>query len=294
MQIELDIIKWFQSFANSFTDVLGELFTILGEQYVLVAVLAFIYFVYNKKTAESIAYSVFLSLCLNNTLKGIVKADRPFQVDNEILGKRAQTATGFSFPSGHTQAAAVFYTSLGKQFKSKKAWTFFIIIIFLVGLSRVYLGVHFPRDIVAAVILGVATAIFGSYLYEKYAYSLKSKMILFWVTALVFFPFLFIFYKPNFSDIKVYRDFYTGYALFLGFICAVYLENKYVDFDCSSPLKTRLIRFSIALLIFIIIQFGLKAILPSENIFFDMLRYFMVTFVTMGLYPLTFKKFKLL
>ncbi|HHU55617.1 MAG TPA: phosphatase PAP2 family protein [Acholeplasmataceae bacterium] len=293
MNFELNIIKWFQEIANDFTDILGEGITILGEQVIIVAIVAFIYFVYNKKAGEYIAYSVFLSACINGAIKGLVRAPRPFQVDNSIVGKRAQTATGFSFPSGHTQAAASFYTAIGKIFKNKKIWIVIGIIIFLVGVSRIYLGVHFPRDVIVGAALGVGSAILGFYLFNLVYENPKRKFLLFFVTGLIFFPFLFVFYEENYVDIEMYRDFYITYALYFGFGTAIYIENKFVNFTCDCKLNKRIIRFIVAVILFLCLQLGLKYILPNENIFFDMLRYFLTAFIPLGIFPLTFKRFNL-
>lgn len=293
MEFEIQFIKWLQKASSGILDFLAEVITFFGEQYVVIFVLAFIYFVYNKKLGEKIAYTLFLSLGINNALKGVVKAPRPFNVDPNIIGMRQSTATGYSFPSGHTQISSTFYTSIANFIKNKKFWIFTIVLIFLVGLSRIYLGVHFPKDVVVAIILGVGIAFLGSNLYDLFGNNYKTKHILFLVTLLLLFPFAIIFYRSDYASILPFRDFYTNYALFLGFFFATLVEGKYVNFNNDSPLKQKLIRYFVAILLFIIIQFGLKVIFPDENIYFDMLRYFLVTFIPMGIYPLFFKKLKL-
>ena len=273
MNFEFEIIKWFQQISNNFLDIVAELITMLGEQYLLIIIVVFVYFVYNKKLGEIFAYSVIVS-ATNNTVKGVFQAKRPFEVNPDIVNKRPETSTGFSFPSGHSQNAATFYTSLGFIIKKKWTWIVFGVIISLVGLSRMFLGVHFLRDVIFGIILGIGIAFLGQYLFNKYGDNPRSKMILLGITALVFLPFLFIFYNPDYDAIGKFRDFYTTYALYLGFALAIIIENKYVNFMA--------------------IHFGLKSILPDENIFFDMLRYFLDGFVTLGLFPLSFKKLKLL
>lgn len=294
MGFEYNIIKWFQEISNGFLDIIAELITMLGEQYLFVIVIAFLYFVYNKKLGTSLAYSLFLSATFNNAIKGIVQAQRPFELDLEIVPKRPETATGFSFPSGHSQNSSTFYTSLGLIFKKKKLWVFFGIIIFLIALSRVYLGVHFPHDVVVGVALGISTAVLGNFLFNKYGDNLKTTVILLSTTAIIFFPFLFIFYKSNYEAMSKFRDFYTTYAMFLGFSVAIIIERYYVDFNCNTTLKRRIYRFIIALFLFGLLLLGLKAVFPANSIFFDFIRYFLTALIPIGLFPLTFKKLNLL
>lgn len=294
MDFEFEIIKWFQNISNGFLDILAELITMLGEQYLFMAVIAFIYFVYNKKLGETLAYSVFVSAAINNVIKGVVKAQRPFELDSEIISKREHTATGYSFPSGHAQNSSTFYTSIGLMIKKKKIYIIIGVVIGLIAVSRVYLGVHFPHDVIAGVLFGISAAILGDYLYNKYGMETKSRLILLSITSLIFLPFLFIYYKSDLNAMIKYRDFYNTYAMFIGFSLAITIENKYVGFTCDTPLKRRIYRFVIALVLLIGIQFGFKVLLPEENIFIDMLRYFLTIFIPLGLFPLTFKKLNLL
>lgn len=297
MDFELEIIRWFQSFSNGFTDFLGELVTILGEQYIVVIIIAYVYFVYNKKAGEYIAYSVFLSACLNGVVKGFVKAERPFQIDETIIGKRQHTATGFSFPSGHTQNAATFYTAIAKVFKNKNIWITAGIVILLVGISRIYLGVHFPRDVVAGVILGITSALFASFLYKKVDDDFKKKTVLFGVTTLIFIPFLIIFYQKDYAKYEDYKGLYVTFSLYLGFALSILIENKFVNFDCEITISKRLLRFFGAILIFIGLYVILKPLfnfINEESIILDMIRYFLLSFCALGLFPLSFKKLNLL
>ena len=114
------------------------------------------------------------------------------------------------------------------------------------------------------------------------------------ITALIFFPLLFIFYKNDFNSLSKFRDFYTTYALYIGFALAVIIENKYVNFTCNTTLKKRIYRFIIALFLFGIVNLGLKILLPNNSIFIDMFRYFLTSFVPLGIFPLLFKKLNLL
>ena len=95
------------------------------------------------------------SLLVNNILlKNIVERPRPYDIIEE-LQPLITRPKDFSFPSGHTgssfAAAAVFYRNLPKQFG---IWM--ILLAALIGLSRLYLGVHYPTDVLAGMLLGIA------------------------------------------------------------------------------------------------------------------------------------------
>jgi undecaprenyl-diphosphatase len=92
---------------------------------------------------------------LNLLLKGFFERERPNV--NRII-----EADGFSFPSGHSMGSMIYYGFLGylvirskRKPISKLGWGFlFIIVIFLIGVSRIYLGVHYPSDILAGYTAG--------------------------------------------------------------------------------------------------------------------------------------------
>lgn len=93
---------------------------------------------------------------LNDVIKTLVDAPRPFQTRPDVLRPgAADTAPGSSFPSGHTQSAAIFWTLAASQFKRAWFWLLAAPIVAAVALSRVYLGVHYPRDILGGLAVGL-------------------------------------------------------------------------------------------------------------------------------------------
>ena len=109
--MELDILRAIQSIANPFLDVLFLLITILGEQTIIVVLMESIYWSYDKVLGEYIVYSSLTGVLVNNSIKDIFKMQRPIGEDG-IRSLRVETATGYSFPSGHTQQATTFYGTL--------------------------------------------------------------------------------------------------------------------------------------------------------------------------------------
>lgn len=294
---EITILKSLRGISSSFLDSLMQIITMLGEEYVLIGVIAIFYFLYDKEIGKKIIFTLFVSLLLNNTLKGLIKYPRPFVYDPSLDAVRKETATGFSFPSGHTQSATTLYSSvamfgnLDKKTKlSKKTiWIIAIIIFTLVGFSRMYLAVHYPKDVIVGVILGIASVFLCSYLFKLSKDDSKKLLIIHIIIFAIFLPFLFIFYKDSYLEIKIYKNFYSSFAMYSGFILANLIDNKFVNFTCNTSLKKKILRLFGVVICFAIIQFGLKLILPSESIFFYFLRYFLLTFVSLGIYPLAFK-----
>lgn len=290
-EFELRIIQWMRDIATPFTDAVFEVITSLAEQLVLVFALILIYFFYSKKVGQNFVFTFFVGSLLNNSIKGLVGRVRPFNHElADFEPARAETATGYSFPSGHSQNAAVSYTLLSRLINKKWAkWTAGII-IGAVGISRLFLGVHYPTDVIAGIALGVGCALVGSYLHKKYEPDFQKQMVLYGLVALFFLPFVSIFWRETYEQTLPFKDFYTAYAFFLGYVIAVYFEHRFVDFDCSQPVRIRIIRCALAIVIVIGCYFGLKLAFPENSLFFDMLRYFLLSVITLGIYPIAAKK----
>lgn len=275
--MELEILRHIQSIANPFFDFLFQLITMCGEQIVLISIISIIYWALDKKFGEYIAYSVLTSVLLNNAVKDIFKMKRPIGEEG-IRTLREKTATGYSFPSGHTQSSASFYGAMAIYLKKKAMYIIATIMIISIGFSRLYLGVHYPKDVIVGGILGVLTSLICYKLYNRF----EDKMLLYVITFIVFIPALIFAHSA---------DFIKGMGTYLGFVIGMYIEKKYVNFSIEGSTTVKVIRVLLGILILLVLQVGLKAIFPSETIF-SFIRYALISFVGIGIYPMIFKKFK--
>lgn len=122
----------------------------------------------DKKNAIAFVINIGVISILNFVLKNIFARTRPEDI-NLI------TETGYSFPSGHSSLSMAFYGYLIYVINTKCASKplkvvssiFFSIVILLVGLSRIYLGVHFASDVLAAFMLSLSYLIIYVDILEK-------------------------------------------------------------------------------------------------------------------------------
>lgn len=123
---------------------------------IIVTVLLFI-FIKNKKMGISIFTNLFIITGLNLVLKNILQRPRP--TDYRIINE-----TGYSFPSGHSMISMAFYGYLiyliYKYVKNKyikiSLIAFLSILIVLIGISRIYLGVHYTSDVLAGFLISIS------------------------------------------------------------------------------------------------------------------------------------------
>lgn len=296
--LELDFLHLLRNLSNKALDSIFEIITFFGEQYAIIIILVILYYAVSKKIGQRILYSIVTSINFNNFLKLIIKRPRPFSDvhQNPVVPARLETASGYSFPSGHTQNASVTYSSLSINFKKKYVIIPSIILIVLIGFSRLWLGCHYPSDVICGLIFGVSAAFLLNYIHSKLEDSKKKKYYLYIITSLIFLPFIVISFINFYSGKAEYfltKDAFVSYGLMVGAFCGIFLEEKVLDFKDTTNKKLKLLRtifgFVFVILVYLILSFIFKKINPECPIL-DIIRYFMISFTALGIYPIVTKK----
>ena len=130
----------------------------------------------NRKISFSIILNLVIATILNIILKNIVQRPRPDEY-------RLITETGYSFPSGHSMVSMAFYGYFiyltFKYLKNKKLKvlliTFLSILIILIGITRIYLGVHYTSDVIAGFLISICYLIIYTSLVKKYILEKEDK-----------------------------------------------------------------------------------------------------------------------
>jgi len=246
-------ILWVQSFSTPFLDGLFTVATFLGEEQFYLVFLPLIYWCLDKRTGIRLAYVFLLSAYVNLFLKDVFAIPRPD--DPRIRFLRRETSP--SFPSGHAQGATVVWGYLATQWHNVAFWTIAIVLIFLCSLSRMYVGVHFPQDLVGGIVIGVLYLLAFNWLATNWSRKWAKMPLVAKASLWVIVPTGLLIAHPS-EDAAVTMGALAGMGL--GFL----LEGKLVGFSADGLWWRRVLRFLVGLILIGAFYVGLKAIFPTE------------------------------
>jgi undecaprenyl-diphosphatase len=294
---EMQLMEWLQSHIGSS----GAGFWILsnlsafGEELLMVAIMGFLYWGLNKEFGKYVGLNVLVVNVWNPIIKNLVlrlrpyfvpgyniKALRPVDGSKDVMDVAAQ---GYSFPSGHSSNAVTVYGSLAAHEKKRGwLWAIAVVLPLLVGFSRVFVGVHYPTDVLCGFVLG-ALVVFLIPLLRK---AVKNRWLFYGILLLTSLP-GFFFCKTN--------DYFTSFGMMLGFMAAEPFEERFVNFKNTNNINRCVLRTAVGGLIYFGLNTLLKlpfpsAILDAGNFLAHLirtLRYAVVLFTVIGVYPMLFK-----
>ena len=158
----MEILYWFESIRIPVLNEFMLLITRFGEETLfLVAALTMLWCIDKKKSYYLLAVG-FLGLIGNQFLKITCRIPRPWVQDPNftILEQAREAASGYSFPSGHTQTAVGTFGSIAYTTKNRIIKYLCVVICILVPVSRMYLGVHTPLDVSVAATMALILVYF--------------------------------------------------------------------------------------------------------------------------------------
>ena len=167
MAWEFDLLYWFQGLHHPVLDKIAVAVTSLGNSGIfwILLTIAMLVFCREKKAAWTSALALVFSLLVCNVLlKNLVARDRPCWVDPsvELLVKMPRD---FSFPSGHASASFASAVSVFLYYRKQGIAT--LVLASGIALTRLYLFVHFPTDVLVGMLLGILEAL-AAYVIVQY------------------------------------------------------------------------------------------------------------------------------
>ncbi|MCK9191722.1 MAG: phosphatase PAP2 family protein [Sphaerochaetaceae bacterium] len=265
--MQKEILLFFLSISSPLLDAVANIGSFFGEQSILIILLAWILYTDDKHKAYAVSGPILTASLSMSLIKAIVKAPRPFQVLDEIDGKRLTTATGYSFPSGHTTIASSMYFAIARAYKNKKVTVICTVLVVWVALSRMYLGVHWPIDVLVGLSIGLACTLFLYPVFYNISKNPEKKYKVSWILSTVFFACaipLTVLLQLKMVDEVAYADFLKTLSIAAGAYFGFARECKKLNYKTDGTVLKKALRivlsaaFSLAIIASLKQAFGVK------------------------------------
>ena len=297
----MDFLRLLEGLRTPFLDQVFQFFTFFGEETLFMVVAMTFFWCIDKKTGYFLLYVSFLGNTINSFLKLIFVVPRPWALDPKfsiVESARAQ-ATGYSFPSGHTQNAAGLFLGVARARKELWIRIVCIVITLLVGFSRMYLGVHTPADVITSLGVALLLVMLAYPLFYR-AWNNPNWFILL-IGALLAIGAALIVYIECFPmpanailqfSTECIESAYKMVGGSVGFAFVLWLETRYIRFSEKAVWWVQILKVAFGLALVIAVRMLLKepllALFGGHNAG-NALRYFLMVVTGGALWPLTFR-----
>ena len=303
----MSFLYFLEGLRNPILDFLFSVITLCGEETVFMAVGMILFWCVDKYQGYYLLSVGFIGTVTNQFLKMVCRVPRPWVKDPSftIVESAREAATGYSFPSGHTQTSVGLFGGLALENRNKILRTVAIILCVLVPLSRMYLGVHTPLDVLVSTGIALLLIFALSPLFKRAAKSPKvmyaillsmTGLMVAYLCFICFFRFPESVYLPeNVGNlVSAQKNGFTLMGCILGLLVVYTVDLKWMKFDTRATLWGQLIKAAGGLLLVLaakeLLRFPLDAILPKDS-WARLLRYFLIVIVGGVLWPMTFRYF---
>lgn len=259
------LLQDFRAKTDAFLSPVMDFVTKFCVSYWAIAMIALVYWVFDKNAGKKILSGFCFSVLINGFLKLVCCVYRPWIKDTRVepWGDAKVAATGYSFPSGHSTWSTSIYGGVGMWQRKHYKWVcglmFFLIAITL--FSRNYLGVHTPQDVIVGC-LSSFLMMFVACTLEKWSDKDPDKRdIIYMIGGLVLCVALVIFYNLKSYPLdyladgsllvdpaKMKADSYEGIGVVSSYVVCRYFARRHFDFESAMVKKDRFIVAVIAII----------------------------------------------
>jgi len=273
--------------------------TELGGELPFLVIALVVFWCVDKRRGYYVLSVGFLGTLTNQFMKLWFRIPRPWVQDPAftILEQAREAATGYSFPSGHTQNAVGTFGALTVTSKTKWIRWITLALAVLVPFSRMYVGVHTPKDVLVAAGMAVLfLAVMHPVVFGKDGKYIPAMLAVMTVLAAAFLCFMEFYSFP--ADIDQHnlesgiKNAYTLAGALAGLIIVYFVDEKYIRFDTKAVWWVQTTKVAVGLLAVLAVKSGLKApidALCGGHMIGRAIRYFLIVIMAGIVWPLSFK-----
>jgi membrane-associated phospholipid phosphatase len=306
LQWGLQVVRQVQALGPAFKTPM-QLFTFLGQEEFFLLLMPLLFWCVDRWVGANMAYLLILSSYFNGLFKTIFHLPRPYWLDKSLQLSAEST---FGLPSGHAQNAVAVWGYVAFRLRRVWGWIAALVVIALISFSRLYLGVHFPTDVLGGWIIGAALLAAYAALQPRLSQWIVAQRLgmqlalaaavplaalgLYGLALAIFAPGAPAYDATLFSTAieASQQSVFTAVGMLLGGGLGLVLERRYVRFTVDGPLWKRAVRYGAGLVGILALWAGLKAIFPAEPVALGLIlrtvRYTMVILWTVWIWPWIF------
>jgi membrane-associated phospholipid phosphatase len=265
LQWGLSFIMMIQQIDTPLLDSFFRAITSLGDELFYLLLFSFLLWCVDFYLGIRVGIIFLLSVYVNTGVKEIFQQPRPFDIFPEI---QKVYASGHGFPSGHAQSSLVVWGSIA--YWKKQTWIriLSVLLILLIGFSRIYLGVHFPTDILGGWLIGGLILGLSYFIFLKIKLDFIQGNMIFGIIGITLFPLILL-------QIQSSPDIISSVAALTGVGYGLLFFYSFIGEIRPGHWLQRLFSFLVGVIGVGILYLGLKLILPLEGqSFYQLSRFF--------------------
>jgi membrane-associated phospholipid phosphatase len=248
----VQVVLWFQQFSPAL-DFPFKALTFLGDETFYLVFMPLFYWCIDRRTGARLFFLLLLSAYLNAVAKVLADQPRPFTYDPRV--QALVKAGGGGMPSGHTQNAVVVWGFLAARSGKKIGWLIAAFLMAGIPLSRVYLGVHFPTDLIGGYLLGGFLLILFLLSAPRLEGWLVEKGFAWQLVFSLSGPLILILLNPTGDKYVLSMG-----SVLMGVCTGFALERRFVRFSCQGIWWKKALRYLVGVIVLIGLWGGLKLV----------------------------------
>ena len=293
---EVSLMEWLQNALGGSAAGVISFLSAFGEEIFMILVMGVLYWWYDKKAGKGVGLTILAAMVWNTQIKNVFIRRRPYMDHEGVKILRIVTpeadpmdiaAQGYSFPSGHSTNGAAAFAGLGVELKKKWMTALAVLLPLLIGFSRVFVGAHYPTDVLGGWALGLLAVLAVTLLRRK----VKNDYVVYGVVLLTALPGLFFCRS---------EDYFTAVGLMAGFAAGSLFEERKTRFENTRSVLFGVLRvlggFAVYFGLNLVLKKLLSAVFPgageTAQLYFRTLRYAVIAFIEFGVYPMLFRPFE--